>query len=273
MAIFPANIYIPNDSKYIKGIDLYNSTSTVPLSIDGYWITNNAYANRVTIWSTWIVAYFRNDNTVKLGSFAFAFMPTIPTEQQIIDATSAQGSYAWQGNLQYTLPISNICFTKGTPITTNQGNIPIEQLKPNINTIRNKQIVGITQTITQDKYLICFEKNALGNNIPSQKTIMSENHCILHNGTLIKAKNFIKMYENIYKIKYDGEVLYNVLMEEPDKMMVNNLICETLHPENYIAKLYKTLQTLNPQEQAEVIEECNKYAVQNKIFTPKKLTK
>ena len=27
-------------------------------------------------------------------------------------------------------------------------------------------------------------------------------------------------------------MLYNVLMEEHDKMVVNNLICETLHPEN-----------------------------------------
>ena len=29
-------------------------------------------------------------------------------------------------------------------------------------------------------------------------------------------------------------------MEEYDKINVNNLICETLHPKNIIAKLYKT---------------------------------
>ena len=64
----------------------------------------------------------------------------------------------------------------------------------------------------------------------------------MYKGKMIKAKEFIGIFENVYKIKYKGEMLYNVLMEKHDKMIVNNLICETLHPENIIAKLYKTLQ-------------------------------
>jgi hypothetical protein len=59
---------------------------------------------------------------------------------------------------------------------------------------------------------------------------------------MIKAKEFINMFENVYKVKSKGEILYNVLMEKHDKMIVNNLICETLHPENSIAKLYRVLQ-------------------------------
>ena len=35
-------------------------------------------------------------------------------------------------------------------------------------------------------------------------------------------------------------------METHDKMIVNNLICETLHPENCVAKLYEILQKINP---------------------------
>jgi hypothetical protein len=170
-------------------------------------------------------------------------------------------------------PISNICFPAGTPITTNQGNIYIEQLNPNIHTIRNKKIEGITQTITQDKFLVCFDKDAIGPNIPSQKTIISKNHCIFYKGELIQAKDFIGKFENVKKIKYTGEVLYNVLMEEHDKMIVNNLICETLDPENCIAKLYKVLQTLNPKQQEELIKKLNEYAIKNNIFTSKKITK
>jgi len=63
--------------------------------------------------------------------------------------------------------------------------------------------------------------------------------------------------------------LYNVLMEQPDKMMVNNLICETLHPENCIAKLYRTLQGLTIQQQNELINKLNKYAIENNIFNKK----
>jgi len=48
----------------------------------------------------------------------------------------------------------------------------------------------------------------------------------------------VSTFENVYKINYTGEPLYNVLMEEHDKMIVNNLICETLHPKSLIAELY-----------------------------------
>ena len=158
-------------------------------------------------------------------------------------------------------PISNICFPAGTPIRCNQGVIAIEKLNPGIHTIRNKKIVGITKTISQDNFLVCFEKNALGSNVPCAKTIISKNHSIFYKGKMIKANEFIKMNDNIYKIKYRGEVLYNVLMETHDKMLVNNLICETLHPQNSVAKLYGILQELNPKEQKELINKYNELVI------------
>ncbi len=171
--------------------------------------------------------------------------------------------------LYYPIPNSNICFPAGTPILTNQGKIPIEKINPDIHTINNKKIVGITQTITKDKSLVCFEKDSFMKNIPSQKTIMSENHCIYYRDKMVTAKEFIGKTENVKKIKYTGEILYNILMEEHDKIMVNNLICETLHPENFVAKLYKHLQTLNPEEKNEFIKKYNEYY--NRIYTPKKI--
>lgn len=170
-------------------------------------------------------------------------------------------------------PISNICFPAGTPITTNQGNIPIEKINSNIHTIRNKKIVGITKTITPDKYLVCFEKDSLGNNIPNQKTIMTKNHKIFYKGKMISAYECLKQFENVYKIKYNGEILYNVLMEEHDKMCVNNIISETLHPENGIAELYKYLQNLNPKEQLELIKAYNICAKEENTFSSKKINK
>jgi hypothetical protein len=145
-------------------------------------------------------------------------------------------------------------------------------LNPKIHTIRGKKIVGITKTITQDKYLVCFEKGALQENIPSQKTIISKNHEIFYKGEMIKAKEFIQVFENVRKVKYTGEILYNVLMDQPDKMMVNNLICETLHPENGMAKLYKDLIDLTVEEQNEVIVKFNQYVIKNNIYN-KKITK
>ena len=135
-------------------------------------------------------------------------------------------------------PISNICFPAKTCITTDQGDIHIEKINPEFHSIDNKKIVAITQTISQDNYLICFEKNSLSLNYPKQKTIMSKEHKIYYKGQMIKAYHFLRQFENVKKIKYNGEILYNVLMEDYDKINVNNFICETLHPENIIAKLY-----------------------------------
>uniref|UniRef100_A0A6C0EET6 Hedgehog/Intein (Hint) domain-containing protein n=1 Tax=viral metagenome TaxID=1070528 RepID=A0A6C0EET6_9ZZZZ len=139
------------------------------------------------------------------------------------------------------VPISDICFPAKTPIRTNQGIIAIDEINPNIHTIKNKKIEAITKTITLEKYLVCFDENSLGVNIPDQKTIISKNHLVYDKRTkkMLRANDFIQLYENVYKIPYKGEILYNVLMEEHDKLVVNNLICETLHPNNKIAKLYK----------------------------------
>ena len=152
--------------------------------------------------------------------------------------------------------VSNICFPAGTLIATNQGTVPIEKINPEIHTIRNKPIVGITRTVTQDKSVVCFEKDSLGSNIPSQQTVMTKKHGILYKGKMRKAEGFVGN-DKITKVAYNGEILYNVLMEEHDKMVVNNIICETLHPENDIAKLYKLCKNLNSEEQQKLVKNYN----------------
>jgi hypothetical protein len=176
-------------------------------------------------------------------------------------------------NLYINALVSNICFPAKTPIVTNQGIIHIDKINPEIHTIRNKKIVAITKTVSQDKYLICFEKDVLGTNMPSQKTLITKNHEILYNGKMTKAKDFLQNFENVRKVKYSGEVLYNVLMETHNKMVVNNLICETLHPENTIAKLQMVLQNLNSDDKQRLIEEYNNIVIKNNVFNSNKINK
>jgi hypothetical protein len=179
-----------------------------------------------------------------------------------ITATQEATTYYTSGSV-YAL--SSTCFLAGTLISCNQGEIPIEQINPDIHTIRGKKIVTITKTIIQNKYLICFEKGSLGNNTPSQRTIMSKNHELFYNGKMIKAVQFVGKLENVKKIKYTGEVLYNVLMEKHDKMVVNNLICETLNPEHDIAKLHTILKDMTSENKIKFIKEYNKtYIAKNK---------
>jgi hypothetical protein len=135
-------------------------------------------------------------------------------------------------------PISNICFPSGTPIKTDQGIIPINEINTSFHTINQKRIKHITKTVTLDNYLISFKKSSISYNCPCAYTVMSKDHKILYMGQLVEAYRFLDHSEDVKKIKYNGEVLYNVLLDEHNVMSVNNIICETLHPNNIIAKLY-----------------------------------
>ena len=131
------------------------------------------------------------------------------------------------------------CFPAGTPIQTDQGVTAIDQLVPGEHTLRGKSIIAITQTRPLQKHIICFEKDSIGKNVPSQQTLCSKEHKVLYRGEMIKARDLADMCKNVKKIAYNGETLYNVLLEKHSKMLVNNMICETLHPENITAKFAK----------------------------------
>jgi hypothetical protein len=135
---------------------------------------------------------------------------------------------------------SDICFPAGTPVKTDQGLLSIEKIRPGINTIHRNRIETITKTITNDNYLVCFEKDSLDINLPIRRTLISKNHKILYKNKLIEAHKFIHAFHGVHKVEYTGEILYNVLMDDYYTMDVNNLICETLHPKNVIAQIHNS---------------------------------
>jgi uncharacterized delta-60 repeat protein len=151
-----------------------------------------------------------------------------------------------------------ICFPAGTPVLTDQGIIAIEEIDPLINTIHNKPIIAITETITNDDKLVCFERNSLGYNVPNQRTIISMDHGIIYNKRMIRAKHFVGKIRGVYFKQYNGEFLYNVLMEKHYIMLVNQMRVETLNPRNMVAKLYSP--DYSPQEKTAILSEINAYS-------------
>jgi len=150
---------------------------------------------------------------------------------------------------------SNICFPADTSIQTDQGIINIDSLNSAIHTIQGESILYITKTVTLDKYLICFEVNALKRNIPNKKTIITKDHKIEFQGQMVQAERFLNYSKAVKKVIYTGEVLYNVLLPAYSTMNVNGLICETLHPENRIAKLY--INNYTSEERNRIISRTN----------------
>lgn len=167
---------------------------------------------------------------------------------------------------------SDICFPAGTPILTDQGNVPIEKINPKVHTIRNKKIESIVKTKLTDGYLVCFEKNSLGPNVPCARTLMSGNHkVVINGGKMVAAKEFLntspvsmkwdapKLFTGVHKVIHNGEPMYNVLMEKYDVMLVNNMLCETLDPSNKMADLYTHLKHMSYDRQKRVIENFDSY--------------
>ena len=196
------------------------------------------------------------------------------TNSNVLSNTMSDVFYMFNSTcLNSSCPISNICFLAGTLIRCDQEIVTIENINPEIHTINNKKIIDITTTKSTYDFLICFEKHSLGNNIPSQKTVMTHGHEIFYNGKMRKAIEFIEHSDNIYKVKYKGEILYNVLLEKHDKMIANNLITETLNPVNPIAKMYTNLKKCDEYTREIIIKQYNDFMIKNNKFTPKQLRK
>lgn len=229
-------LYIPSNVITISGEAFSGITSLTKVIIEPDSNTESIGENAFSNCS--------NLNTVSMSELDVKRLNTIYPNR--ISLNSAKDKFtnffgASNSNITYinTTPIEiPICFPKGTPVTTNQGNIAIELLDPDVHTIRNKRIIAITHSQPLHTYIVSIEKDALGANIPNARTQISKEHKVYYKGEMIKAKELVKVCRGVTKIPYTGETLYNVLMEKHDKMMINNLICETLHPENIMAKIH-----------------------------------
>ena len=216
----------------------------------------------------------------KDGGWGSNFISTPTTLTNVV--TISYGNHYYQG--QYyssTVPVyvyvyvppsqppaAPICFPKGTPVATDQGSVAIENLNTDKHTIRGKEIVAITQSRPIQKSIVCFEKDSLNKNVPSQQTLCSMEHKVFYKGEMMKARDIVDVCENVTFVPYNGETLFNVLLKKEDKMMINNLICETLHPKNIMAKIS---QMKNEKKKNRAIQELTKIIKENNIPEYQKL--
>ena len=213
--------------------------------------------------------YNENIQGPPLKEYNFQVMELINagySQQELLDAGYTRKQLENAG-------LSVICFPAGTPISCDQGVISINSINVKRHTIRGKKIVAITRTVTQENQLVCIKKDAFSKNIPCQDTITSMNHSFFYQGKMNKAKDLVNVLKDVEFIKYDGCVLYNVLLEKHDKMIVNNLIAETLHPENRIAKIFNLFSQRNFSIEGEndLLRYADKlYSEKIKLFTNRK---
>jgi hypothetical protein len=152
---------------------------------------------------------------------------------------------------------------------TDQGEVAIDKLNIKKHTISGKKIVAVTQTIPLDKYLICMEKNSISHNVPNRRTIISKNHKVMVDNKLMECEKLVQYVPSIYKIPYNKNILYNVLLDHYSVMSINNLMVETLHPNNMIAKIYTG--NFSQLQKNRLIQSLNKYTKRHTEIVNKKL--
>ena len=164
-------------------------------------------------------------------------------------------------NISFTSPITSTCFPANTLVLTDSGYVPIQKIDTKRHTIRQNKINAITKTILTSSYMVCIEKDSIAENMPNKKTMISPEHKILYKGKMQKARELLDV-DGIYKQPYDGNIVYNVLLEKHTKMVVHGMIVETLAPTSYIASYYNG--SIQPQRQLELMNTMNKYYLKNK---------
>ena len=79
--------------------------------------------------------------------------------------------------------------------------------------------------------MVLFKKDSIGRNIPSQDTLVSQNHRVYLGKHLVRAKYLINN-RDIVKEVMDTKTVYNVIMDQSKahKMRINNMLVETMKP-------------------------------------------
>lgn len=81
-----------------------------------------------------------------------------------------------------------------------------------------------------DKFLVHFSKHSLSRNYPNGSVVTSCRHKIKFRGMYIEYCKFVGLFPKVTYVTYNGETLYNILMDNHSKISVNNIECETLDP-------------------------------------------
>jgi hypothetical protein len=180
--------------------------------------------------------------------FTFKFMPRNISDTLTVSVASTIADIAGNTISDFTISLTasssgpilkaNACFPRGTPIHTDQGIVAIDKINIETHTIRGNKIKTITQTYLVGNKMVLFKKNSLHNNVPYMDTIMSPHHKVYYNKEMIEAYKFIKLNKAEYIEFLEDTVIYNVLLDNHEKMVINNMIVETQDPHSTTGYFY-----------------------------------
>ena len=216
-------------------------------------------------------------NTYDPGTYTVTYR--VPNTNQIITNKSEAGAimYTVTKQVQVSTTLNNaapICFYAGSKVMTDQGEIEIQNIVPQKNSIDGALVRDITMVINTESTMTLIMENALSYGMPYRHTCVTNNHMILYDEKFVKAKSLVdglRDHKRATTVAYTGAPVYNVVMDEPSMMVVNGMTCETLHPRNIVylrMKIQEEIVTCKDQERIKelleqdrmIVEKANQYS-------------
>jgi hypothetical protein len=231
--------------QYISGTRKYNT--------NGFTLPSPALPTNSNLYDLILYADYKN---VILGGELANLNPTaIGLQNSAVTFTNVTTSTSMPSGGSF--PFATICFVAGSLVLTDQdGYVPIEQLNTDKHTINGSPILAVTQSVTPERYLVKIEAGALSTDSPSVDTLITINHKILHEGVMTESH---KLTSGTSFVEYRQQTLYNVVLKDHGTMTVNNMVVETLDPENLLAKVFIAMKGLTAEQREVMILNYNNY--------------
>ncbi|EBA03559.1 hypothetical protein RB2150_03648 [Rhodobacterales bacterium HTCC2150] len=166
------------------------------------------------------------------GSFSHTF--------SVAGQTSFTLEFNGPGMKLYSLTANLSCFCAGTKISTPSGAKEVENLSPGDKILRADNSVATVRWLgKQDVYPrfqhpdkinpIKISAGALGENLPKRDLMLSPDHAIMQDGTLINASALINgtSIQQVKSMPKDGFTYYHVETDDHELLLAEGLAAET----------------------------------------------
>jgi len=232
-----------NDDSNITG-----SPFQAALILDPTLISDGTYYIIAGIWNT---HYYGNNFSVEGKSCEHACGLTVNIRVNGVQITSGVVDFVAGEIVLYYLTFTvgaivppattQNCFRKDSLVQTDQELIKIQNIIANYHTINNKPVKAITSAFNIDGVLVKIEKECLGKDLPASTTFMQKDHKLLI--SLFEFASLLTSGKISFVESDPKEILYNVLLDNQEIMLVNGVSVETQNPELEISKYH-----MNPSE-------------------------
>ena len=233
---------------------MFNVASEFNQDLRG-WNTTSVDSTTINVDNDLPVGYNHMFNLTKLRTAS----PPSPYYTYTADGEGDWVAHSTPKQSYFNQSSGNICFLGSTKVQTDQGKIRFDELTTD-NTIDGQKIKQVVKVINSDDNLIFIRKHAFAKKVPSQNTYISRNHGVylddsfiqekdlepqvheliyhIAGKNLVRARNLIKMGAVTEVKRGKKDALYNILLETHSTMIVNNIPCETLNPNDPMSQKY-----------------------------------